>query len=403
MDASHFIYKAIHNTIGLKYTVSFDYFIPSGQSNIDQIQLGSALWGGTVTNLTTVDAWTSVEKTFIANITQISFLASDGGSTLFSDAGSDDVFYIRNIVSTQTGQTLHLSANHCDGTTLIDLTGNGNNGTNNGALLQNVPVSTVIENHTETDSDEGRAVSTYYLGRQSGGERFVQGKVEASHNGSADDKKSQVKIYTHNGTDLTLAVTIDENQKAAFADSIAAVGNVSGATYAGDHSVSDAELRRINSLSSNVQAQLDAKEDSLSGYRIPKADGDWDGEFFVSTAGESVVFGDVLYRKSDSKWWKVDADAEASMPGLVIVAVATIAADASDTLMTKGFMFEADWTWTVGNGTANMLFCDDGTAGDFVQTVNKPSNSGDILQCVGWVYSAKVVFFDPSKVWTEVQ
>ncbi len=85
-------------TVGKKYTVTFKYYIPSGQSNLDGISLNSADWGTvTSTTLNTLDAWVQVTKTFTANNTLLRFYSLDGVEIAFTDAGGDDVFYIKDI------------------------------------------------------------------------------------------------------------------------------------------------------------------------------------------------------------------------------------------------------------------------------------------------------------------
>jgi|GEM_PF-2357995 len=145
---------------------------------------------------------------------------------------------------------------------------------------------------------------------------------------------------------------------------------------------------------------LDLNEKSIQ-YDIPDADGEYSGDVANYTVGENVSFGDVLYKKSDGKWWKADAGSNTTMLGRII-AVAAINADASGLCMRRGYIREDDWNWTVGNGIANVLFVDDGTAGGMVQEANKPSDSGDILQVVGEVHDADTIFFDPSGSWVDI-
>lgn len=65
--------------------------------------------------------------------------------------------------------------------------------------------------------------------------------------------------------------------------------------------------------------------------------------------GESVVAGNVVYRKSDGKYWETDADAIATMPGIGI-ALASVAADGWGPMATGAGNYVRDdsWSWTVG-------------------------------------------------------
>jgi len=65
-------------------------------------------------------------------------------------------------------------------------------------------------------------------------------------------------VYTHTLADYDDA-SLAVNDSLAVTGSISATANVSGATYGSDSSVSDAELKYINTLSSNAQTQLDAR------------------------------------------------------------------------------------------------------------------------------------------------
>jgi len=82
-------------TAGNCYRVRFDYYIPSGQSNIDGIKPYDGNWHG---QESVTDAWTSVDLYFNAYSTYFWVFATDGGATTFQDAGGDDVFYIRNVI-----------------------------------------------------------------------------------------------------------------------------------------------------------------------------------------------------------------------------------------------------------------------------------------------------------------
>ena len=116
------------------YDVSFDYYIPSGQT-IDGIRVRTGTTSDGEYDQTTLDAWTSVA---IENWTPTSkstcrFNALVGSSIDPIDADGD-VFYLKNIVITQTT---------ADGavTTFYDPTGNGNDATNSTASEQPLIVS----------------------------------------------------------------------------------------------------------------------------------------------------------------------------------------------------------------------------------------------------------------------
>jgi hypothetical protein len=112
------------------------------------------------------------------------------------------------------------------------------------------------------------------------------------------------------------------------------------------------------------------------------------------TAGENLVFGNLCYLKSDGKWWKSDADAAATMPGMKM-AIATISADASGLFLCWGVARDDSWSWTIGG----MIYAStDG--GGLTQTA--PSGDGDQIQIVGKAKSATTIFFHPTEIVTEI-
>lgn len=126
----------------------------------------------------------------------------------------------------------------------------------------------------------------------------------------------------------------------------------------------------------------------LSFNPSPGTDHTASGVKFTDTAGESLVFGNLCYMKSDGKWWKADADAIATMPGLAL-ALATIAADAVGVFLKMGFARDDTWNWTAGGA----LYAST-VAGGLTQTA--PSGSGDIVQTVGFALTADISYFKPN-------
>lgn len=130
---------------------------------------------------------------------------------------------------------------------------------------------------------------------------------------------------------------------------------------------------------------------AIDGFLTPSAYHTVSGDTFVDNVGEDVAFGNVLYLKSDGKWWKADADASTTMPAAVM-ATATILADTSGNLLLRGFAKDDTWNWTVG-GFSGLLYVST-TPGNPTQTA--PSGSGDQVQILGFAKTADVIFFNPS-------
>jgi hypothetical protein len=100
--STHYMHlpSAVHGaSVGDSIRITFDYFIPAGQSHVDGI--GMYMYGPHYpqpyySTMNTTNAWTSVDVTF--EVTQAyGFIinGADGGVNSFTDTGND-VFYIRN-------------------------------------------------------------------------------------------------------------------------------------------------------------------------------------------------------------------------------------------------------------------------------------------------------------------
>jgi len=116
--------------------------------------------------------------------------------------------------------------------------------------------------------------------------------------------------------------------------------------------------------------------------------------FDSATVGETVAFGDLLYQKSDGKWWLADADQASTMPGLRM-ALEAKSADQTCSMLVAGRVRNDAWNWTVGG-----LIYASTTSGALTQT--QPSGAGDQVQVVGVAYHADKMILQPSPVLVEV-
>jgi hypothetical protein len=104
------------------------------------------------------------------------------------------------------------------------------------------------------------------------------------------------------------------------------------------------------------------------------------GRVLIATAGENLVFGDNCYLKSDGKWWKTDADAEATMPG-TMMATGTISANATGIFLIEGWARD-DSAWA-GMTIGSPIYTSQ-TAGAITQTAPTPTSSATVcIQTVG--------------------
>lgn len=127
---------------------------------------------------------------------------------------------------------------------------------------------------------------------------------------------------------------------------------------------------------------------------LPTADHSFTGILAILTAGESLAFGDAVYlNAADSKAWKADANAAATMP-CIALATATINADTEGRFLIRGFMRDNSWSWTPGG-----LFYPDTTPGNPTQTVPGP---GKQVQVIGVALTSAILLFSPSYELVEV-
>lgn len=133
--------------------------------------------------------------------------------------------------------------------------------------------------------------------------------------------------------------------------------------------------------------------DSVVYTPAPATDVTASGEVADLTAGESLVFGDVVYVKSDGKMGKGDADAIATS-SCIAMAIATIANDASGRFIMRGFVRNDAWAWTVG-GVVYLST----TAGGMTQTA--PVGTDDVVQILGVATHADRMYFNPQLVQVE--
>ena len=114
------------------------------------------------------------------------------------------------------------------------------------------------------------------------------------------------------------------------------------------------------------------------------------------TATANVVFGDVCYIASTGKATLVDADAIASSSGIVM-ATATINADAEGEFLLMGVARDETWAWTVGG----LIYIT--VTGTSTNTLSQsaPTGADDVIQIVGVATHADRMFFNPQLVQIE--
>ena len=116
----------------------------------------------------------------------------------------------------------------------------------------------------------------------------------------------------------------------------------------------------------------------------------------VLTASSDVDFGDVCYINSSGKATRIDADAIASMSGIVM-ATDLIDQDTDGVFLLQGFARNDAWTWTVGG----LIY--GSTVGSLGNTLTQtaPSGTDDVVQIMGVATHADRMLFNPQLVQIE--
>ncbi|MFA9227987.1 MAG: capsid cement protein [Agathobacter rectalis] len=226
------------------------------------------------------------------------------------------------------------------------------------------------------------------------GESTVWGNIPGTLSDQADlqaalDAKSNTghthddRYYTETEIDTALALKANASSLSAHI-----------ADTANPHAVTKTQIGLSNVT--NV-AQVDKAGDTMTGNLImdqssirftaaPTNDLVASGQTTQLTAGEDLVFGDLVYVKSDGKMGKADADAIATSY-CVAMALGTIANNAIGTFLLRGFVRNDAWNWTVGQP----IYLS-GTAGASTQTA--PSGTLKCVLYVGMAMNADRMYFD---------
>lgn len=142
---------------------------------------------------------------------------------------------------------------------------------------------------------------------------------------------------------------------------------------------------------STATSSLDYKVDHIPSSIV--TDHSVSGLQTTFTAGESLVFGNVCYIKSDGKAWRADATVIATS-NAVCMATETITAEASGNFLLYGFVRDDTWNWTVGN----RIHLSE-TIGALSQSY--PTDPSTVVQVMGIAVQAHYMLFMPNLVQIE--
>ena len=171
-----------------------------------------------------------------------------------------------------------------------------------------------------------------------------------------------------------------------------------------DLTVGETALQNIvEDLTPQLGGPLEMNEKTILVDAVLTDDHSWTGPTQSITVGENVAIFDTLYLKSDGKYWKIDADAEATAKGKIVMATAAISADASGiVLLPSALSFIRDDStakWTV-TAAGNEMYLST-AVGELTNDVSGYT-TGDIVRIAGYMETAVILNFDVDKTYIEI-
>jgi len=137
-----------------------------------------------------------------------------------------------------------------------------------------------------------------------------------------------------------------------------------------------------------MTGDIDLGESNIIYDAVMSADNKGAGDIVDDiVAGETIAFPQLVYLKSDGKWWKADADAIASTL-LLGLSLESKNADEAVKVLLRGFVRDDDWNWTVGGRIYASV-----TEGSLSQTA--PTGEDDVVAIAGYATHADRMYFCP--------
>lgn len=130
----------------------------------------------------------------------------------------------------------------------------------------------------------------------------------------------------------------------------------------------------------------------------PTANNTASGLVVTATVDSNVsLVGTPLFMASDGHLEATDADSGSSSP---CVALALETGSGSKRVLVHGVLKTNNWNWTMGNGTANLIYVST-TTGALTQSGQPdfPSGTDSVIQPVGWALASDCAYFSPSMIY----
>ena len=204
---------------------------------------------------------------------------------------------------------------------------------------------------------------------------------------------------------------ITDNHLATIDSADVTNGEIVRMTANGLESRSNAEMKSqlgymtdlSDDASPTLAGTLEINEKAILIDAALSSDHTWTGPTQLITAGENLAIFETAYLKSDGKYWRIDADAEATAKGKIVMATAAISADATGIVLLPGeFSFIRDdstteWTVTAAGDTMYLGL----TTGELTNDISGYT-TGDIGRVAGYMETSVILNFNVDKTWIKI-
>ncbi len=289
-------------------------------------------------------------------------------------------------LSEGTSTTTTVDVNSSDGTNATLLAAS----TSRAGLLTKTKFDEIVANTSKVSYTDASAVGLNTTHRTSDGtdHTYINQDLQTTATATFASLTLDSAVPLLNLIDGSIITRIDCNSGVGVVEMIADFDG-SGTGGAWDFQIEDGNSRfLIEDTGVTVTGNIIVK-----GNTVVDSDGYLDNQYKNLTVGESVVAGNLLYFKTtDSKYWKFDASAEATASTRVVLAVATIAADATGKCLIKG-------EYTTSGLTVGTQYGSETTG---AITATAPTTSGAIVRIIGNAESTTVLSFNPDNMFLEL-
>jgi len=123
------------------------------------------------------------------------------------------------------------------------------------------------------------------------------------------------------------------------------------------------------------------------------------GDIITVTYGETVAFGQLVYPDATDNEWKLALGTNAAVT-YPAIGIALEAKDngQSGKMLLRGTIRDA--TYFSGVVMGDLIYLSDTTPGSYLTIA--PSDSGDVVQILGFAIAANYIFFDPNYTYVEL-